>query len=124
MPYLLYQPISPLTSSQHSGQSGGSSCGGNSGGGYSPWGPGSHQFNPPENFYNNPIPFPNGPTNQMQPHRYQITPPNQQPPPIPSYYPSSGGANRNIHSHYPSSHAHSDYQPFSHNHNRKCKNSR
>lgn len=112
-----------MTSSQHSGQSGGSSCGGNSGG-YSPWGPGpGHQFNPPENFYNNPIlPFPNGPTTQMQPHRYQITPPNQQPPPIPSYYPSTG--NRNIHSHYPPSHSHSDYQPFNHNHNRKCKNTR
>ena len=109
-----------MTASQHSGHSGGSSCG-NSGSSYSPWSPANQQC-PPENLYNNPLPFPNGP-NGSNHQRYQITPPNQQPPPLPPGYPPH--QQRIQHSHYPPSHAHSDYQSYNHqNQNRRCNNTR
>lgn len=105
-----------MTSSQHSGHSGGS-C--NNSAGYSPWGPPAQPYSLQENLYNNPIPYPNGPHPNQQ-GRYQITPPpNQQPPPLPPCYPPH---QRSLHSHYPPpSHAHSDYQPYSYQQqNRRC----
>lgn len=116
-----------MTASQHSGQSGGSSCGGTSVG-YAPWIPsvnGPLQYNGPDNFYNNPVQY-TANSNPILPHRCQITPPSQQPPPLPSYYPQPNGhhPSRNIHAHYPPSHTHSDYQPYNQYHNRKCGNTR
>lgn len=105
-----------MTSSQHSGHSGGS-C--NNSAGYSPWGPPAQPYSLQENLYNNPIPYPNGPHPNQQ-GRYQITPPpNQQPPPLPPCYPPH---QRSLHSHYPPpSHAHSDYQPYNYQQqNRRC----
>ena len=114
---------SMMTSSQCSGQSG-SSCGANSAG-YSPWGPAPHQYATTENFYNNPVQYPNNGSNGsvQGPHRYQITPTTQPPPPSGYYHPQQ--ANRAIHPHYPPSHAHSaDYQSSYHHNNRKCGNAR
>ena len=117
-----------MTSSQHSGQSGGSSCGNSIG--YAPWIPvGPHSYNSQDNFYNNPIQYTNsGQPPSMMPnpqHRCQMTPPNQQPPPLPLYYPTQQPQQRNMHNpHYPPSHSHSDYQPYNYHNNRKCSNSR
>ncbi|XP_031630104.1 roundabout homolog 2 isoform X2 [Contarinia nasturtii] len=92
--------------------------------GYSPWGPSQHQY--VENFYNNPIQYPNGSSNNV--HRF---PPNHQPP-LPNAnstacYPQHQQTTKSCHSHYPSNHAHSvEYQPYHPNNgiNRKCGNAR
>lgn len=117
-----------MTSSQHSGQSGASSCGNSVG--YASWIPSTgvppHPYNPADNFYNNPVQY-TGSANPMLPHRCQLTPPGQMPPPLPSYYPPPNGTHlppRNVHGHYPPSHSLLDYQPYNNFHNRKCGSSR
>lgn len=109
--------FSMMAPSEHSAHSAGSSCG--SFGGYSPWGPAPQQFISLENFYNNPVQYAPNP-NQIQSHRCQKTPSpsqHQQPTEILAYFPP-GQQRLNVH--YPSSHSHSDYQPFSGHHNLKC----
>lgn len=114
--------LSMLASSQCSGQSG-ISCGGNSAG-YSPWGPPApHQYGQTEHFYNNPIQYPT--SNNGNGHRYPMTPTGQQPPAsLPGAFFHQTPAGRNVHNHYPTSHAHTgEYQPFPQN-GRKCNGSR
>ncbi|XP_037046753.1 roundabout homolog 2 [Bradysia coprophila] len=104
-----------MAPSEHSAHSAGSSCG--SFGGYSPWGPAPQQFISLENFYNNPVQYA---PNQIQSHRCQKTPSpsqHQQPTEMLAYFPPG---QQRINVHYPTSHSHSDYQPFNGHHNLKC----
>lgn len=93
--------------------------------GYTPWIPGAPQPPYVENFYNNPIQYPNGPPNNM--HRYPINAANHQVNPTAHQYPHNQQTSKSCHSHYPTNHPHSvDYQPYHPNNGlpRKCTNGR
>lgn len=94
--------------------------------GYTPWIPSQHQY--VENFYNNPIQYPNGSSNNM--HHFQMNAPNHQSNVNAIPYAHNQQTSKSCHSHYPTNHSHSvEYQPYHQNHqnngiNRKCGNSR
>lgn len=93
--------------------------------GYTPWIPGGPQPPYVENFYNNPIQYTNGSSNNM--HRYPMGAPNHQINAAGLPYPHNQQTSKSCHSHYPNNHPHAvDYQPYHPNNGlpRKCGNVR